>query len=88
MNAQKELQLRDTYERFMNLMMDDLSLDELNKVAEREVMGYGTTIDERIFEIEGLRNIIIAQREQACRFLMIQSGCIIGSQTGKIPLFL
>lgn len=28
-------------------------------------MGYGTTIDERIFEIEGLRNIVIAQREYA-----------------------
>lgn len=30
-------------------MMDDLSLDELNKVAEQDVMGDGTTIDERVF---------------------------------------
>lgn len=62
MNAQKQQQLHETYEDFMSLMLDDKPLEFMDKVVAHNLMGYGTTVDEKVWNIEQLKNIVIAQR--------------------------
>lgn len=67
MNALKEKLLNDTYEKFMEvgLISDYLPLNILDQILVEDVMGFGTTLDEKIFSISGLQELINRQREQS-----------------------
>lgn len=64
MNPDKNKLLNDTYNTFMDLMLGDLPLDSINDLAVEDVTGYGSTADEKIYDINRLRQLVIDQREQ------------------------
>ncbi len=57
--------LNETYKNFLNLLMYDYPLDKIEVLAVNDVMGYGTTIDEKIYNIDGLSELVKNQREQS-----------------------
>ncbi len=63
MDSQKEILLRETYDIYMGLLTGYTSISELEKVTVPNLMGYGTTKDERVFDRSGLESIILNQRE-------------------------
>lgn len=65
MKTGKEQLLNNTYEKFLDLVLGDFSLERIDEIAVQDVMGYGTTIDEKLFEIEGLQELVIRQRKQS-----------------------
>ncbi len=64
MNPEKQKLLNETYNKFMELMLGDLPLDSVNDLAVDDVTGYGSTVDEKITDINRLRQLVIDQREQ------------------------
>lgn len=66
MNSSKENLLDLTYSKFFDLMLtssDPVNL--LDGFALEDVMGYGTTLDEKILNLQGLKDLAIMQREQS-----------------------
>ena len=64
MDLLKEKLLNETYQRFIDLLIGDSPLESVYEIVVDNVMGYGTTIDEKIMEIGRLRKIVVDQREQ------------------------
>ncbi|TSA30628.1 MAG: hypothetical protein D4R68_00425 [Ignavibacteriales bacterium] len=64
MNIEKEKLLKETYDTFLNLILYDSPLDRMREYIADDVMGYGTTLDEKILDIMRLRKLVIDQREQ------------------------
>jgi signal transduction histidine kinase len=65
MEESKERLLNETHKIFMDTGLNSPeSLDLLDEIVGYDIMGLGTTIDERIFSISDLKNLIIRQREQ------------------------
>jgi len=64
MTSEKEKILNNAYLAFMDLMMKDLPLERMPEFISDEVMGYGTTIHEKLFGIEALADLIMTQRDQ------------------------
>ncbi len=66
MNLLKEKLLNDTFQKVMEVALkSDQSLNILDDIIAEGVMGFGTTIDERIFSLSDFRNLINRQREQS-----------------------
>ena len=63
MNAEKERLLYETHQKFMDTGLNSPeSLDILDELVAPGIMGFGTTIDERIFSVADLKKIITRQR--------------------------
>ena len=56
--------LNNAYQTFVRLVISEGPVDQLGEVATADVMGYGTTIDEIIHDLTGLKNVARLQREQ------------------------
>ncbi len=65
MTPEKQKLLDETYIMFMDLMLGDLPLDSVNDLAVEDVTGYGSTVDEKINDINRLRRLVIDQRKQS-----------------------
>ncbi len=66
MNLEKEKLLIETHQQFMETGLNSPeSLDILDKIAATNIMGLGTTVDERIFSVTDLKELIHRQREQS-----------------------
>ena len=65
MSSENLQALEDAYERLMAISLNQAPADGLEDLVDPEVMGYGTTIDEQIFDIEGYMTLIRNQEEQA-----------------------
>ncbi len=64
--TEKEKSLQDIYKLFINICSNqDPRLDLLDDIVVKEVMGYGTTFDEKIESLDALKNLIISQKEQS-----------------------
>ncbi|WP_249356294.1 sensor histidine kinase [Maribacter sp. ACAM166] len=57
MNTTKEQELLRTYQLFVASFMENSSVDELNDILSPDIMGFGTTSDEKVFGIEAVRNL-------------------------------
>lgn len=57
--------LNDTYHRFMEIGLAQKPPTNLSEFAVEDVMGFGTTIDEKLFSIEELRGLLYRQIEQS-----------------------
>lgn len=58
--------LENIFEKFLDLVFyPNNPIDKLDQYVSEEVMGYGTTLDEKIFGIKGLKDLAILQRSQA-----------------------
>ncbi|HEX8334611.1 MAG TPA: ATP-binding protein [Segetibacter sp.] len=73
MDAAKERLLYETYQKLLDASFGDkLPINILDEIVAEDVMGYGTTIDEKIFAKPGVRELIRRQREQT-KDLQMQS---------------
>jgi len=64
MTIKKDVLLAKAYKNWMDLMLNDFPLERIKEIVKDDVMGYGTTLDEKILSIGGLKQLINRQREQ------------------------
>lgn len=63
---EKKLQaLEEAFEKIMAISLNQIPLDNIEELVADDVMGYGTTLDEEIHDLEGYREQIKTQEEQA-----------------------
>ncbi len=66
MIASKEKLLYENYQKLLDLAFNNkLEIDNIDDLVVEDVMGYGTTVDEKIFAKSGVRELIRRQREQS-----------------------
>ncbi len=65
MDEKKEKLLIEAHSIFFELMLEDHPLDSLNQYVVNDVMGFGTTLEEKVFGIDNLINLGKIQREQS-----------------------
>jgi signal transduction histidine kinase len=65
MTEKKEKLLNEAHSMYFKLMLGNHPLEGLNDYVVDDVMGYGTTLEEKIFGIENLINLGKIQREQS-----------------------
>ena len=65
MNKAKEKQLNNTYYNFMQIGLGNAPLEIIDEVIDKNITGYGTTIDEKILTARCFKNLIKRQREQS-----------------------
>ena len=66
MDKEKEQQLQTTYQTFLEMGLNSPeNLDLLDEIVASDIMGFGTTIDERMFSLADLKSLLIRQREQS-----------------------
>ncbi|MCW8803956.1 MAG: nuclear transport factor 2 family protein, partial [Ignavibacteriaceae bacterium] len=70
MQSEKEKSAHEAYKKFLDIMLYDLPLEQLDELVVSDVTGYGTTLDEKILEIERLRKLVVDQREQGAGYKM------------------
>ena len=68
MQSNKERSAEESYKKFLDIMLYDVPLKQLDELVVNDVAGYGTTLDEKILEIERLRKLVIDQREQGAGY--------------------
>jgi signal transduction histidine kinase len=64
MTIKKDVLLAKVYKNWMDLMLNDFPLERIKEIVKDDVMGYGTTLDEKILSIGGLKQLVNKQREQ------------------------
>jgi signal transduction histidine kinase len=65
MDKNKEKDLLNTYKLWINSFMEDATLiDQLDDLVSPDIMGYGTTVEERIFNINKLKELCLLGHEQ------------------------
>lgn len=64
MNSKKKYLLNETYLKFIQTSLNELPLDGIEEFIDQNVMGYGTTLNEKILSISDYRDLVIRQREQ------------------------
>lgn len=65
MNREKKIELEKAYNAFIDAMKLEFPVNRLDEFVIPDVMGYGTTIDERVFDYQGLLDIIEMQKQQS-----------------------
>ncbi len=66
MSKEREKLLNETYEEFIHVgLFSNMPLDILDNMVAGDVMGYGTTVDEKIFSLSEFRELINRQRLQS-----------------------
>jgi len=66
MDISKENLLKETYQQLMEVALNNrFPLNGIDKLVENDVMGFGTTIDEKIFSLKGFIDLLKTQREQS-----------------------
>lgn len=67
MNKEKQLLLDETYRLFMNQGMgiSEKEQDILTAIADEKLMGFGTTIDEKILSVDQFLELLEIQKEQS-----------------------
>ncbi len=65
MHEVKEKLLNDTYQKCMDVALRSIHpINILDEVVAKDIMGFGTTENEKIFSVSDFRNLIKTQREQ------------------------
>ena len=65
MTSDKQAKLKETYSTLLKIVFYDHPLDHVQEFVIQEVMGYGTTIDEKIIDFSGFVKLVRDQREQS-----------------------
>jgi len=65
MEITKNKLLEETYHLFMEAGFSKISPDILNDISDDHIMGFGTTLDEKIFQISGLKELLERQKKQS-----------------------
>ena len=65
MTDQKKQLLEKTYQDWLGLFLDENTpLDQLESLVAPDIMGYGTSVEEKVFGIAALKDLILLGREQ------------------------
>ena len=65
MSSEKVKALENVYERLMAISLNEVPLEGIEDLVDPDVMGYGTTVDEQIFDLNGYMTLIRNQEKQA-----------------------
>src|SRR6056297_2421747 len=65
MSSEKIKALENAYERLMAISLNQVPLEGIEDLVDPDVMGYGTTLDEQIFDLNGYMTLIRNQEKQA-----------------------
>jgi signal transduction histidine kinase len=65
MEQEKRSLLDITFQKFMDVGFGQGNLDMLDDIVARDVVGIGTAIDEKLFGINALKDLLIRQNEQS-----------------------
>jgi signal transduction histidine kinase len=65
MTSEKKQLLDKTFQSFMELGLSGENMDFLDDMVAKDVVGFGTTIDEKIFGVKEMRDLLIRQKEQS-----------------------
>ena len=65
MTGEKRNLLNNTHKEFFDVMLFNFAPEKLEDFVVSDVMGYGTTVDEKIFDLAGLQKLVAVQKEQA-----------------------
>lgn len=64
MTAEKKSLLEYTYQQFMNEGLGMNNLSQLDELADPQIMGFGTTEDEKMFSLAELKTLLQRQKSQ------------------------
>lgn len=65
MDKNKEQDLLNTYHLWIDSFLEDATLiDQLDDLVSPDIMGYGTTAEERVFSIDSLKKLCLLGHEQ------------------------
>jgi signal transduction histidine kinase len=65
MDEKKEKDLLNTYKLWINSFMEDATLiDQIDNLVSPDIMGYGTTAEEKVFDINQLKELCLLGHEQ------------------------
>ena len=64
MDPKKEKLLKETYDKFVLISINKLPAKLLDGIIAESIMGYGTTIDEKLLSIQDCKDLIERQLEQ------------------------
>ena len=64
MDKNKEKDLMNTYNLWVKCFMEDAPVEQLNELVSADIMGYGTTTEERVFGINRLKRLCLLGQEQ------------------------
>ncbi len=64
MNTKKTQMLNKAYDEYIKLMLYEFPVERISEIVVNDVTGYGTTVDEKILDLNRLKKIVIDQREQ------------------------
>ena len=65
MTTEKKALLDKTFQSFMELGLSGENMDFIDDMVAKDVVGFGTTIDEKIFGVKEMRDLLIRQKEQS-----------------------
>ncbi len=65
MKFEKKQLLDITFQKFMDLGFGEGNLNILEDIVAQDVVGFGTTIDEKLFGVRELQSLLIRQKEQS-----------------------
>lgn len=66
--SKKEELLKDTYTKLLEVGFGNGPLEEIPQFVKKDVMGYGTALDEKIMSLKEFQELINDQRKQAVNF--------------------
>lgn len=64
MNIDKEKLLNKAHEQYFELILGDFPLEQMDEIFAEDISGWGTTVDEKILEINRLRKMLVDQKVQ------------------------
>ena len=65
MKSNKNDTLKETYKIFKQLCFDTYPMEQSKELLVKDIMGYGTHIDEKIIGIQSFKDLLLLQREQS-----------------------
>ncbi|MGF1555313.1 nuclear transport factor 2 family protein, partial [Paucihalobacter sp.] len=65
MKKQKRELLNNTFNSFIEVGLSGENLEILEDIVFKDVVGFGTTVDEKLFGVKELRDLLIRQKEQS-----------------------
>lgn len=71
MDSKKEKLLKKTFDDFIELMLYDFPVERMGDLIAEDVSGYGTTVDEKVLEINRFKKVVTDQREQGAGIEML-----------------
>ena len=64
MDENKEKDLLNTYNLWVKSFMEDTPIEQLDDLASTDIMGYGTTTEERVFGVDQVKELCLLGQEQ------------------------